>query len=445
MSYLFNDLFYWVIFMQYLYLFRYNLAMIDIIEKIEGEAKLNFSFVNDKIDFVDIEFFSSRGIEQILIDKNPLDALVINPRVCGICGHAHLITTVKALEDCYDHIQISNKARIVRELTLNFELIQNHFKWFYLTIFPLLGLNQELSKAIKPSQSMGKAIAALAGQYPHNSYAIPGGITSKVLSTDLIKAENFIDETIRLCEENLISIKIDEFINKLSVKSLFNQNDDLSKVLTLIKKNALQHVGKSFDRFLVVGDSACFQAGRWLKTNRTATINKRYIKEYENPTSCAKDVLYRDKYYEVGPLSRAMINKTPLIKDSHRHFGDSIVSRILARVYEIPYLLFHSKRLLKQIDLSEPSFIKPLVNINELDSSGFGVVEAARGSLIHNVLIKKGKIEDYQIITPTQWNLSNGTRQNPGIAQKAMKGLENKQLAELAFKSFDVCSVCTTQ
>ena len=105
-----------------------------LIEKIEGEAKLNISYKDDIIDFVEIEFFNTRNIENILKNRPALDALVINPRVCGICGHAHLIATVKALENCYNDLQISNKAKILRELTLNFELIQNHFKWFYLTI-----------------------------------------------------------------------------------------------------------------------------------------------------------------------------------------------------------------------------------------------------------------------------------------------------------------------
>ena len=126
--------------------------MIKLIEKIEGEAKLNFHFKNNKIDKVDVDFMSTRHIEDILKGKSPLDALVINPRVCGICGHAHLIATVRALEDCYERIEISNKAKIIRELTLNFELIQNHFKWFYLTILPLFGFKQEIMKAVTPSQ-----------------------------------------------------------------------------------------------------------------------------------------------------------------------------------------------------------------------------------------------------------------------------------------------------
>lgn len=102
--------------------------MIKLIEKIEGEAKLHFSFEKKKINHVDIEFMSTRNIEKILEGKPALDALVINPRVCGICGHAHLLATVQALENCYENLELSPKAKLLRELTLNFELILKPFQ-----------------------------------------------------------------------------------------------------------------------------------------------------------------------------------------------------------------------------------------------------------------------------------------------------------------------------
>ena len=69
---------------------------IQLIEKIEGEAKLHFHFENKKITHTEIEFLATRNIEKILEGKSAFDALVINPRVCGICGHAHLMATVQA-------------------------------------------------------------------------------------------------------------------------------------------------------------------------------------------------------------------------------------------------------------------------------------------------------------------------------------------------------------
>lgn len=419
--------------------------MIKLIEKIEGEATLDFQFHEDKIDFVDIAFTNSRGIEQILENKPALDALVINPRVCGICGHAHLIATVKALEDCYENIEVSNKAKIVRDLTLNFELIQNHFKWLYLVIYPLLGKKQNVLKAVTASQMMGKAIAILGGQYPHNSYAIPGGVTSTVLPSDIIKVENYIMQTIRFFKKNLVHVDIEKFLLCENIDNLFSKHGQLPELVGLLLQDGFAEVGKSYDQFIVFGDNGYFSAGKSLKTRVQKNADIKYVQEFNNLHSKAKNVMYKNQFYEVGPLSRAMITKTPLIKDVHRRYTDSALSRILARICEIPQLLHHSLALLKQIDYDEPSYIKPKQAIEEITGYGETAVEAARGSLIHKVQLNEGIINKYEIITPTQWNLSNGTKEYPGIAQKAMIGQKNINRAELIFKSFDVCSVCTTQ
>ena len=418
--------------------------MIKLIEKIEGEAKLNFNMKDDKIDFVDIEFMSTRNIENILKGKNALDALVINPRVCGICGHAHLIATVEALENCYDDLKISNKAKTIRELTLNFELIQNHFKWFYLTLLPLFDKKQEVLKATYPSQLMAKAIALFGGQYPHTSYAIVGGVVCDITEMDLIKLQHYIDETIKFFEENLVKGDGKEFTICDNTEKVLSREGDLPELLKLIKTNDWLSLGKSYDRFIVFGENSYFHKGKSIKTNLVNNISLKYVKETSQATSYAKNVSYKNSYFEVGPLSRAMINKTPLIKDSHRRYGDSIFSRILARVCETMQLLLYSKELISKLDLSEPSFIEPEKDISKVSASGYSAVEAARGSLIHKVELEKGLIKNYEIITPTQWNLSGGTREKQGVSQKAMIGLKETKVAELVFKTFDVCSVCTT-
>jgi len=415
---------------------------IKLIEKIEGEAKLHFSFKDEKIDFVDIEFLQTRSIEKILEGKNVLDALVINPRVCGICGHAHLIATVEAIEDCYESIEISNKAKIIRELTLNFELIQNHFKWFYFTVLPLFGYKQAVLKAAYPSQLMSKAIAVIAGQYPHTSYAIVGGVVSDITNMDLIKVSQYINETQKFFKENLL--ELDDILECDNIDSLFKQKGDLSMILDDIVKNGWKQLGKSYGRFISFGENSYFTKGKSLKTRRFTNISLDDVNEFTNKKSYAKNVTFKDKYFEVGPLSRAIINKNLLIKDAHDKYEDSIVSRIVARVAEIPQLLEHTKKLIEKINLNEPSYIKPNIDISKITASGNSAVEAARGSLIHKVKIEDGIIKKYDIITPTQWNLSNGTRQIQGVSQHAMVGLKDEKIAEIVFKSFDVCSVCTT-
>jgi len=415
-----------------------------MIEKIEGEATLNFQFEDEKISFVDIAFLSGRGMEQILRNKPAQDALMLTPRVCGICGHAHLQASVKALEACYETLKISKKAEILRELTLNFELIQNHFKWFYLTLFPLLGAKQKIMHAAKPSQLMSKAIAHIGGQYPHNSYAIVGGVVCDPTHLELLQVKNLLEETVAFFEKEMVVAQSERLLSCENIEKLISKEGDLPYVLRKIVENGWQDLGKSFDRFIVFGENSYFKRGKSLKTRVQENIDESHLHLFDNIDSLAKNVTYKDKYYEVGPLSRAMLLKTPLIKAVHRRFGDSLFSRIVARSCEILQLLHYSQKLLKEIDLNEPSFIQPPMDITKVSGFGVGAVEAARGSLIHKVHLEEGIITNYQMITPTQWNLSNGTKLSPGVSQMAMMGLEDEKLAEFVFKTFDVCSVCTT-
>ncbi len=423
---------------------RKSVRVEKLIEKIEGEATLGFHFQDQTISFVDILFASSRGIEKILQGRPAEDALVINPRVCGICGHAHLIATVKALEDCYDRIEISQKAEIIRELTLNFELIQNHYKWFYLTLMPLVGKTQNVLLAAEASRAMSRAIAHLAGQYPHNSYAIVGGVVCDPTHLELLHVKNILKESILFFEKHMVQTDTQKLLECEKMEHLLSEKGDLPVLLHEVMDRNWQNLGKSFDRFIVFGENSYFQRGKSLRTRIQPHISERFVEIVPNSDSLAKNVTYKHKYYEVGPLSRAMLLKTPLIKDAHRRYGDSLFSRIAARSCEIIRLLHHSLRLLERIDLSQPSYIPPSRKISALTGTGTGAVEAARGSLIHKVVLEEGRIASYDLITPTQWNLSQGTVENPGIAQQAMIGLHDEKTAEFVFKTFDVCSVCTT-
>ena len=425
-----------------------------LIEKVEGEAELNFSFKNKKIDDVNIKFSFFRGIENILIGKPPRDALVITPRVCGICNHAHLIASVRAIEDGYRSVgvdvKIPKKANDIREFTLACELIQNHIKWLYLTILPqlekLLDYESEENYALKASylsSTITKALAIFAGQWPHSSYAVPGGVTCDPTYIDVIQAENLIDESIKFFEQAVMGIELDALLSMDSILDLQKIGGDFSKVLYLLGSSGMAELGKSHDRFIVFGECLCFKIGKSIPT-RVSTIDTKFVEEMSQKNSMAKGVTYKDKLFEVGPLARGMISKEPIIKNLHKRYKDSLLTRIFARVYEVGLLFDYSKKLLKGLDLREESCSFD-VNIRPMNFEGVGVVEAARGSLIHKTTVKDGHITNYEIIVPTQWNLSNGSKKEQGVAVKAMIGLKSVDEATFIFKSFDVCSVCTTQ
>ena len=140
-----------------------------------------------------------------------------------------------------------------------------------------------------------------------------------------------------------------------------------------------------------------------------------------------------------------MINERKFITKLNKKFDDSVLTRVMARIDEFAYLIQKTKELIRQIDISEESFIKPKLTFNSVDEAiGVSSVEATRGSLYHEVKIKYGKIDSYNVITPTVWNLGPGDKDNYSVAQKAIIGNDSIAKAKIVLRSFDICSVCTT-
>ena len=83
------------------------------------------------------------------------------------------------------------------------------------------------------------------------------------------------------------------------------------------------------------------------------------------------------------------------------------------------------------------------------EARGVGVMEAPRGGLAHWIVIKNGKIDNYQAVVPSTWNA--GPRDpsgQPGAYEAAL--MDNHQLAipeqplEIlrTIHSFDPCIAC---
>ena len=447
---------------------------VEIIERIEGEAKLSCIWKNNIVSDARIDFLNFRGFEYILEGKSPLDALVYTPRICGICGQAHLKATVDALENVYENINepliVTNKAKLLREIGLNIEIIDSHIKWFYMFILPDiikldtndLGIYTPLKgsrwlESCKIASETIKALAIIGGQWPHTSYMMPGGVVCDPTLLELSSMQNYMDNAIRFFEKSIAGINFDKYLSFDSENDLHFLGGDLAYFRDLSFKYSLEKYGKSYNRFITLGTSSLFESGK-IRQRIAHKLDLTKVKESSEHTflleddiknskrhTWSKSVSYDNNFFETGPLSRAMISNRKFIKDIHKTHKDSSFTRILSRVDEMAHLLQNTKVLIKKVDISEESFIKPKIALKDIDyAEGFSVVEACRGSLIHNLQINKGKILKYDVITPTVWNLGPANKTQKGIAQNAIIGTPSIEIARIVLRSFDVCSVCTT-
>lgn len=442
----------------------------EIIERIEGEATLELEWEEDHVSFARIKFMNYRGVEEILQKRPLLDALALTPRVCGICSHSHAIASVQAIEACYENagevLHVSQKAKDIREIALNAEKIHNHIKWYFFTILPELkriGDPTYQGNAFKDKQWFHaqtaimeslKMAAYFTGQWPHGSFVMAGGVTCDPLNSDVLGALGSLDSVIAFCEEHFYGMPLEEFLSFDSALQVMSAPSALSHGIDEMIKHGFDRLGRSYDRFLALGESYMYEGS--LKASKTVVLGAdvRFAHEslehtfFENKQkgyTYSKNAMYKKNYFEVGPLARLMVAKEPLMRDFHRRFKDAALTRVVARSVECAHLLFRTKHLLNHLNLKEPSFIPLKKEIHSLSGEGMGVIEAPRGSLIHHVIAHQGSIVSYDIITPTVWNLGNGDRLNPSIAQQALIGLNSFTKADFILKSFDVCSVCTTQ
>lgn len=159
---------------------------------------------------------------------------------------------------------------------------------------------------------------------------------------------------------------------------------------------------------------------------------------------------------EAGPLARQLVaggthghswqHHDPFILDCFKKLGGaSLHLRQLARMHEAVKVYREAERCLRAFRLDEPFYIKPRAR----DGEGWGATEAARGALAHWIKIRDGKIENYQIIAPTTWNV--GPRDGGGARGPIEEALVGTPIADKhdpvevghVARSFDSCLVCT--
>lgn len=143
-----------------------------------------------------------------------------------------------------------------------------------------------------------------------------------------------------------------------------------------------------------------------------------------------------------------MLAGDPLTRSLLAAQGPSTWLRQFTRLHRPVAALQDMRRTVTELraHLGEPTHVEA---VPRPDGDGFGAINAARGSLGHWVRIRDGKIDNYQVITPTAWNGS--PRDNTGRRghwEESFVGLEVADVenpVELfhLVRSHDACLVCT--
>src|SRR5579863_1668089 len=104
--------------------------VVDPVTRIEGHLRVEAVVENGVIT----DAFSSgtmiRGLEKILIGRDPRDAWAITERVCGVCTTVHAMASCRAVEDALG-ISLPPTAELIRNIMTATQHVQDHVIHFY--------------------------------------------------------------------------------------------------------------------------------------------------------------------------------------------------------------------------------------------------------------------------------------------------------------------------
>jgi uptake hydrogenase large subunit len=475
--------------------------------RVEGDLEVALDINEGRVDSAQVNATMYRGFEQILQGKAPHDALVYVPRICGICSVSQSVASARALADL-GGITMPPNGQHATNLILATENLADHLTHFYLFFMPDFtrpvydrrpwhaealrrfspDRGEQVRAATAARQRWLTLLGTLGGKWPHTQSIEPGGATRAIDAAERVRLLAKVREFRGYLERQLFGASLETVAAIDNEAALWDWHaldplgGDLRFFLTLVRDLQLQAMGPGPGRYLSYGAYArpeggwALPGGVWRAQSAELTaLDPQAITEDATHAWLAagagsgplhplqgltlpepdkaqaytwnKAPRLGGEVVETGAIARQLASAQCLVRDAVARHGGTVYTRVLARLIELARVVPMMENWLQAIQPTEAFCVS--ADLPD-EGSGMGLSEAARGSLGHWVVVRRGRIANYQIVAPTSWNFSprdaGGT---PGALEQALvnapvqEGEKTPVAVQHIVRSFDPCMVCT--
>ncbi len=434
---------------------------ISPVTRIEGHARVKI-FLNDQgeVDSAHFQVVELRGFEKFLIGAAIEEAPRITPRICGICPSAHHLAAAKATDQIFG-VEPPATGKKLREILNVGQFVHSHALHFFMLAAPdfilghdapaetrnVIGLarhSPDLAKKAIAVRKFGQRLTEAVGGKPiHPSNALPGGMSTPLTEGKKAELTTMADEALGIAREGW----------EIARTLLDGVDTEIGAVKTGFLGMANNGVYSTYEGPATMLGPDGGRVGSFSGPEYT-----NFIEEYSEDWSYLKFARFKGgDYYRVGPLARLNIvermgteHADAALAEYRQRFGtvtQAALAYHLARYIEFIASCERAVELLSDPGITGSDIRTPAGKV--VNRRGVGVIEAPRGTLIHDYTVNEaGIIEQCNLIVAT---CQNNYAIDRGVEDMARRVVENGALTEgaanrieMIIRAYDPCISCAT-
>jgi NAD-reducing hydrogenase large subunit len=447
---------------------------IDPVSRVEGHGKVTLLLdEHNRVQQARLHIVEFRGFEKFIEGRPYWEVPVMVQRLCGICPVSHHLAASKALDHVVDAVPTTPSATKLRRLMHYGQVMQSHALHFYhLSSADLLfGFESDVARrnivgvaeahptiareGVLLRKYGQEVIRATAGKRVHGTGSVPGGVNRHLSDADhaLLSAD-----VAAMIDHARHAVAVARELHESDASTYDRFGEAPASMMSLVRPDGAMEL---YDGVLRVRDAT----GKIIVDGASDQRYLDLIEEQVKPWSYMKFPYLKSLgpdagWYRVGPLARVQNCDhidTPLAEAARRDFAAYGQGRPVhgalayhwARMIELLHAMEVIARLLDDPDLRSGELMAGYHGRRDESRSGIGVIEAPRGTLIHDYevgpddLVKRCNL----IVSTTH----NNTAMNEAVRSVARQYFDGREVTEgllnhieVAIRAYDPCLSCAT-